>query len=471
MQPMHTLEQLRSGALAGARRLDLAADLDTFPPEVFELADTLEVLNLSGNRLTTLPHDLNRLHRLKVVFASGNPFTVLPEALGDCPSLEMVGFKSCRLVQVPEASLPPRLRWLTLTDNHISAIPRLLGECFKLQKLMLAGNHLSALPDSLAGAHRLELIRLSANGLTQLPGWLTELPALAWLALSGNPLGWPQAAALAPLPAMPWGQLHVGDRLGEGASGQVVRVQPLGGAGELALKLFKGAVTSDGLPEHELAACRAAGQHPALCTPVAELADHPQGLAGLLLPLIAPSHTVLAHPPSLDSCTRDVYPDGLRLRTGTVLHLARQMAGAVAHLHACGVVHGDVYAHNILWNPTTGQATLTDLGAATLLPRHDPALARALTAVEVRAFGVLLAELLALATPAADTGPSPADGRGAQAERLAMQALAQACLSPVPAERPSMPDVVACLSTIDAATDAAADIATDSSTTDLPLLT
>lgn len=462
---MHTLEQLRSGALAGTRRLDLAADLDTFPPEVFELADTLEVLNLSGNRLTTLPHDLNRLHRLKVVFASGNPFTVLPEALGDCPLLEMVGFKSCRLVQVPEASLPPRLRWLTLTDNHVLSLPRSLGERSELQKLMLAGNRLTQLPPGLAQAHHLELIRLSANGLTQLPGWLTELPALAWLALAGNPLGWPQAAPIQPLPTVAWGRLKMGERLGEGASGQVVRAEVPGAGGALALKVFRGAVTSDGLPEHELAACRAAGQHPALCTPVAELADHPQGLAGLLLPLIPPSHTVLANPPSLQSCTRDVYPDGLRLRSGTVLHLARQMAGAVAHLHARGVVHGDVYAHNILWNPTTGQATLTDLGAATLLPRHDPALARALVAVEVRAFGVLLAELLALATPAGDTRPPPADERGAQAERLAMQALAQACLSPVPAERPSMPDVVACLSTIAAATD----IATDSATHPLPL--
>lgn len=43
---MHTLEQLRSGALAGTRRLDLnGAGLTHLPPEVYGLADTLEVLN------------------------------------------------------------------------------------------------------------------------------------------------------------------------------------------------------------------------------------------------------------------------------------------------------------------------------------------------------------------------------------------------------------------------------------------
>ncbi|MBA4256086.1 MAG: protein kinase [Polaromonas sp.] len=436
---MHTLDQLRSGALAGIRRLDLSCGLTELPTEVFALADTLEVLNLSGNRLTGLPHDLPRLHRLKVVFASDNPFTHLPEVLGDCPSLHMVGFKACRITHVPEAALPPNLRWLTLTDNGISMLPRILGERSLLQKLMLSGNRLTHLPDSLAQAQRLELIRLSANRLAQLPGWLTELPSLAWLALSGNPLGWPQTRPEAPLPRVPWAHLRLEGLLGEGASGHIhrahpVHATPLGVDGPLALKLFKGAVTSDGLPEHELAACRAAGQHPALCTPSAELADHPQGLAGLLLPLMASSHINLAGPPSLDSCTRDVYAPDLRLSAPTALHLARQMAGAVAHLHAQGVMHGDFYAHNILWHPASGQATLSDFGAATLLPTHAPALARALQALEVRAFGLWLQELLGLA----DAAPP-----GAYAAALAP--LADACAGPDPTARPTMREVAEAL--------------------------
>ncbi len=30
------------------------------------------------------------------------------------------------------------------------------------------------------------------------------------------------------------------------------------------------------------------------------------------------------------------------------------------------MLHGDLYAHNILWQPTTGEAILSDLGAAAL---------------------------------------------------------------------------------------------------------
>lgn len=179
---MHSLEQLRRGELAGIRRLDLAADLDEFPREIFDLADSLEVLNLSGNRLRALPHDLSRLHRLQVLFCSDNPFETLPEVLGDCAQLEMVGFKSNRLREVPAAALPEKLRWLILTDNQIEALPDALGERPRLQKLMLAGNRLSQLPPSLAALHQLELLRIAANRLETLPDWLLQLPRLAWLA-------------------------------------------------------------------------------------------------------------------------------------------------------------------------------------------------------------------------------------------------------------------------------------------------
>lgn len=429
---MHTLEQLRSGALAGTRRLDLACGLTELPREVFDLADTLEVLNLSGNRLTDLPHDLGRLRHLKIVFGSSNAFTHLPEVLGDCPALEMVGFKANRIARVPAAALPPRLRWLILTDNAIERLPDELGRRPALQKLMLAGNWLGRLPEGLADAQRLELLRLSANRFGALPGWLVELPRLAWLALAGNPLGWRHAQPQ-PLPRIAWQRLQLAERLGEGASGFIHRAQLDGDAAQsLALKLFKGAVTSDGLPEHELAACQAAGQHAALCTPCAELEDHPEGTRGMLLPLLPPDLVNLAGPPSFDSCTRDVYAPGFSLSALTAWRVAGAMAGALAHLHRRGVMHGDFYAHNILWNPADGAAMLSDMGGATLLPDDQPALAQALLALEVRAFGCLLEEL---AQHAVDDPVGPG-------LRDRLVAVASACLALRPADRPVMADLV-----------------------------
>lgn len=183
---MHTLEQLERGELAGIRRLDLSAGLQSFPEAIFDLADTLEVLNLSGNQLKSLPSDLSRLRKLRILFCSDNLFTEVPDCLGDCEQLEMIGFKANQIRHLPAAALPPALRWLILTDNQLQALPDEIDTCRRLQKLMLAGNQLSSLPDTLANCVNLELLRIAANRLPALPAWLLTLPRLSWLAAAGN---------------------------------------------------------------------------------------------------------------------------------------------------------------------------------------------------------------------------------------------------------------------------------------------
>ncbi|MGL5025907.1 MAG: leucine-rich repeat domain-containing protein, partial [Shewanella oncorhynchi] len=97
---MQTLAQLRAGQLQGITRLQLVEDLTEFPREIFDLADTLEILDLSNNQLSTLPEDLHRLSHLKIIFASNNRFEHLPEALGRCTNLEMIGFKANQIKTV-----------------------------------------------------------------------------------------------------------------------------------------------------------------------------------------------------------------------------------------------------------------------------------------------------------------------------------------------------------------------------------
>ena len=184
---MHTLAQLLSGELRGINQLKLSENLTEFPLEILTLADSLEILDLSSNALSSLPAELAQLTKLKVIFASQNKFRHLPEVLGKLPNLEMVGFKSNQITQVAENSLPMQLRWLILTDNQIETLPDSLGERPRLQKLALAGNQLTELPQSLAQAHNLELARISANNLTECPEQLLNLPNLAWLAFAGNP--------------------------------------------------------------------------------------------------------------------------------------------------------------------------------------------------------------------------------------------------------------------------------------------
>jgi hypothetical protein len=441
---MHTLSQLRSGALAGTRRLDLSADLSVFPSEIFELAETLEVLNLSGNRLSTLPDDLPRLKALKVIFCSDNDFSVLPVVLGACERLEMVGFKANRIRHVPPAALPARLRWLILTDNLLTELPAELGQCRRLQKLMLAGNQLPSLPD-LSNCERLELLRLAANRIELLPPWLSVLPRLSWVALAGNPLWQAEAQRhdarhdRPDLARIPGSALALEHTLGEGASGVIHRAmwqrRPDQAPQPVAVKLFRAAMTSDGSPDSEMAACVAAAGHPGLI-PVegvlqGAINGHREEGAGLVLALLDPAFRALAGPPSLSSCTRDVYADALQLSTASVLGLARRIADVAAHLHAQGLMHGDLYAHNILWDGAAGhEALLSDLGAATFYDRTAPD-AKALERLEVRAFGCLLEELLDHAAVPADVLLAP------------LVALRDDCLQPEVLARPGFGEIVA----------------------------
>jgi Protein tyrosine and serine/threonine kinase/Leucine rich repeat len=424
-----TLEALRRGDLAGARVLHLNAGLTEFPTEIFGLADTLEVLDLGGNALTALPADMARLKHLQVIFCSGSRFERLPPSLGDCPALSQIGFRKTGLREIPGEALPRALRWLTVTDNALTTLPAALGERPGLQKLMLAGNRLDALPEALAAAEQLELLRLSANRFAILPPWLIRLPRLAWLGYSGNLFDTPPGAA--PSSVIDWRHLQPEAVLGEGASGLVHRAlwQPPGEAAPqtVALKLFKGRMTSDGMPEREMAACLAAGAHPRLTYAMGRLTGHPEGFDGLVMPLLPPDWRPLAGPPSLESCTRDVYEPELRLATEVALRLATGTATATAHLHARGLLHGDLYAHNTIWDGTTGESVLSDFGAAASLPAGEDGLA--LQRIEVLAWGILFGELL-------DRSPKTDPG---------LRALHRHCVNPDPAARPLMADVVAAL--------------------------
>ena len=431
---MHTLAQLRAGELSGIIRLDLAEGLTEFPAQIFDLADTLEVLNLSGNALSSLPDDLHRLTRLRILFCSDNDFTELPACLGQCQALTMIGFKANRITEVPGAALPPLLRWLILTDNRIESLPTELGERPYLQKLMLAGNRLQSLPPSLSHCHRLELIRIAANRLSELPQWLLTLPSLTWLAYAGNPLETEaDAAALEGTAHIDWSALRLEQRLGEGASGVISRAtwqrngQP---DTPVAVKLYKGEMTSDGSPLHEMNACITAGLHPNLIRVEGRIGDHPEGQQGLVMQLIDPSYRNLAALPSLASCSRDVYADDCHFSTDVALRIARGIASVAEHLHQQGITHGDLYGHNILLNDQ-GDCLLGDFGAASFHATTDNLETQALQRIEVRAFGILLGELL----ERIDSGLS--DER-----RGVLEDLERRCCQPDVLARPGFSEVV-----------------------------
>lgn len=74
----------------------------------------------------------------------------------------------------------------------------------------------------MANCKQLELVRLASNRLSSLPQWLVELPRLSWIAFAGNTDHLPEQHTKASV--LPWEEVVLLEKLGEGASGTVYRV-------------------------------------------------------------------------------------------------------------------------------------------------------------------------------------------------------------------------------------------------------
>ncbi|KAK3954425.1 hypothetical protein QBC32DRAFT_384468 [Pseudoneurospora amorphoporcata] len=440
---MHDLSTLLSGGYASTAHLKLTTPLPSglLPPAILALGATLTHLDLSGTGLSSLPSNFgSSLPHLRILFLSSNNFTAFPSVLAQCPSLEMIAFRSNGMTSIPEGALPTKtLRWLILTDNRIEKLPEDLGQCEKLEKCMLAGNRLSSLPASMGeGCKKLALLRLSANRFESLPGWLfTDLPKLAFLSFAGNPCVEEQTSAATAkagrrfdLERIEWRNLEVQEPpLGEGASGVISRglwKQSEEYAEEVAIKVFKGGVTSDGTPKDEMAAVLAAEFHEGLITVLGRVVGHPDEVVveggeggaaaegeqeeeeeeedvkkkkkfqgGIVMQLIPEYYSALGLPPSFDTCSRDCFPEDASLSAAEALGMLTGIAGAAAHLHQRGIAHGDLYAHNILASKADRHALLGDFGAATIYGTDDEVYA-GMEKLEVLAFAHLLEDVLGL---------------------------------------------------------------------------
>jgi hypothetical protein len=195
----------------------------------------------------------------------------------------MIGFKSCRLHTVPDAALPPTLRWLILTDNRIETLPAGIGRCTGLRKLALAGNRLAACHRRWQRARRWSCCASPPTGSP--PSRLAARSASAGVAgLRRQPLlrsggaAWQAEAHTRPVP---WAALATDGVLGEGVRGDPprrwvgARGRAVGGG-----EALQGRGDQRRPAGHEMAACLGAGGHPQLIPVLGEVTGHPADTAG-----------------------------------------------------------------------------------------------------------------------------------------------------------------------------------------------
>lgn len=203
-------------------------------------------------------------------------------------------------------------------------------------------------------------------------------------------------------PVIEEGRLHIKGLLGEGASGFVYGAL-LDEADDVAVKIFKGAATSDGLPQDEIKASLRLGfgsSHPCISPVLGSYVDKDRK-QGLVFPLTPKEFVPLGNPPSFETVTRDTFPQDKPLALDSIAAIGRAVASACVFMHARGVSHGDLYAHNILANGVCRDerdVRPCDMGAATFYDQNSMP-SNLLEKLEVRAFGCLLDDMLSMVSP------------------------------------------------------------------------
>lgn len=132
-------------------------DLKTFPP----LQKNLKTIDVSGNKLESLPDAICELPCLQKLVLDNNVLNKLPNRLRQLQKLTTLSFSGNQVSELPDGLEDlSRLESLVMNDNRIRRLPARLGMLKKLKKLFLHSNQLAQLPSEMACLEHLRELSL-----------------------------------------------------------------------------------------------------------------------------------------------------------------------------------------------------------------------------------------------------------------------------------------------------------------------
>jgi Leucine-rich repeat (LRR) protein len=175
----------------------------------------LEIVDLHGNNITSLPSNMGYLTRLRILNISENSFESLPlDILATLPVTELLArknqlsgalfpdsvksFSSLQVMdvssnQLAELASPghtitmPALHQLCISMNRLQGLPD-ISSWTSLITLVAEENSISAIPTGFFGLQKLRSVDFSSNDIRVVPPEIGRMENLAMLRLSGNPL-------------------------------------------------------------------------------------------------------------------------------------------------------------------------------------------------------------------------------------------------------------------------------------------
>lgn len=149
----------------------------------------LHVLNVASNRLSELPFQALKCCQLHELTASNNKLrgTLFSSDVERLDSLHLLDIRNNHISTFSDGNiLLPTLQQLFATNNEMSSFPSVKG-WGELLVFTVDHNRLQVLPDGLVNLHRLRTLDFTANNIKSLDAQLGAMEGLEILKFDGNP--------------------------------------------------------------------------------------------------------------------------------------------------------------------------------------------------------------------------------------------------------------------------------------------
>ncbi|KAF2262465.1 L domain-like protein [Lojkania enalia] len=205
---MDTISQIPTLRHLKVAENNLSGDM----PETLGSLNQLEVLELQGNKITSLPAEIRKLTRLRTLNISNNQFNALPpELFTSVPIVEFLAAKNTfsqpffDIDTVPHLQsldlsnnemgslcvsgtvLLPALKTIDVSSNRLTALPD-ISSWTSLTTLLAGENKLTSFPEGFLSLQQLRNADFTANDISKLDERIALMEGLENLTIAANPL-------------------------------------------------------------------------------------------------------------------------------------------------------------------------------------------------------------------------------------------------------------------------------------------
>ncbi|XP_053989160.1 leucine-rich repeat protein 1 [Hylaeus volcanicus] len=186
-----TISNLNPKSLSAIPKIKVVVNKSSDYPTLEGFPRTTEELYLVGSNRLSLDKQILKLQSLRILNLSSNRISSIPKELGYLQHLQELNLsqnllnKGTNWVWLDQGPIKSNLKLLDISNNLLTTLPEQIGKLHALINLKASKNMLSYLPQSLGKLSKLKYLDLSKNNLEYMPGSTRNL-RLALLDVSEN---------------------------------------------------------------------------------------------------------------------------------------------------------------------------------------------------------------------------------------------------------------------------------------------